>query len=76
MHAPGSTDGRTLLAARGIMPNITARHLAVLALLEEEPRIQPDEVATRLGLPLIEIEATCRELADSGLFPDFREARR
>ena len=49
-------------------PTITPRHLAVLALLEENPRTQPDEVAGRLNVPVIEVEVLCRDLAAAGLF--------
>ncbi len=47
---------------------ITPRHLAVLALTEAEPKIQPEEVAERLSVPLLDVEAMCRELAEVGLF--------
>ena len=55
------------------MTNITPRHLAVLALLEAEPHIQPDEVAVRLGgLDVLEVEVVCRELAAAGVFGEGR----
>ena len=50
------------------MPEITPRHIAVLALLEAEPPIQADEVARRLGVPVIDVEVLCRDLAAAGLF--------
>jgi DNA-binding MarR family transcriptional regulator len=50
---------------------ITPRHLAVLAFLEAEREIQPDELAHRLSIPIVEVEAICRDLAAEGLFgPD------
>jgi hypothetical protein len=72
---PTDRDGRThpLLVARCARTSpmtITAPHFVVLAFMEADPRIQPDEIATRLGAPVLDVEAQCRELAAAGLLAD------
>ena len=40
----------------------------LLGLLKAEPDLDSEEVAQRIGVPVIELEMICRDLAREGLF--------
>ena len=55
---------------------VTPRHLAILAVVEQDPLVQPDEIAARLGEDVGEVDAMLREMAEAGMFDDTRHMGR
>lgn len=69
-HAPGSKGGETSrAAAEGIAPRVDGLRGQVLAAIRQRPGT-PEQLAHRIGEPLMNVRPRCSELKAKGLIRD------